>query len=69
MCGYRKNLTHLQTVLLFKDSRVLDLSGENFIASAAKAEATVRRKARKREIFIGRQGVTALDHEKSAAAR
>src|SRR5271166_3368789 len=32
---------------------VLDLSGEtNFIASAAKAEATVRRKARKREIFI-----------------
>jgi hypothetical protein len=37
---------------------VVDLSGEtNFIASAAKAEATVRRKARKREIFTdaGRQ--------------
>src|SRR6202048_3285457 len=33
---------------------VVDLSGEtNFIASAAKAEATVIRKARKREIFIG----------------
>jgi len=33
---------------------VVDLSGEtNFIASAAKAEATVRRKAKKREIFIG----------------
>jgi hypothetical protein len=32
---------------------VLILSGEtNFIASAAKAEATVRRKARKKEIFI-----------------
>jgi hypothetical protein len=23
MCGYRKNLTHLQTVLLFKDSRLV----------------------------------------------
>src|SRR5271165_6665628 len=48
---------------------VVDLSGEtNFIASAAKAEATVRRKARKREIFNCMQGVSALDQEKSAMA-
>jgi hypothetical protein len=33
---------------------VLDLSGEtNFVASAAKTEATVSKKAEKREIFIG----------------
>src|SRR5260370_42513402 len=48
---------------------VVDLSGEtNFIASAAKAEATVRRKVR-RERFSLDAGVSALDQEKSAMAR
>jgi hypothetical protein len=42
---------------LFPDlstTSVVDLSGEtNFIASAAEAEAAVRKKAKKRDIFIG----------------
>jgi hypothetical protein len=48
---------------------VVDVSGEtNFIASAAKAEATSGEK-RGKERFSLDAGVSALDQEKSAMAR
>ena len=58
---------------LFPDlstTSVVNLSGEtNFIASAAKAEATVRRKSEEERDFHWMQGLSALDQEKSAMAR